>query len=154
QRTELVLGLGEPARGDRRPLRVERELLAARQLLERGGTVEGQLGEALFAPDLADFVRLPDEVGAAVEGRDGVVRHGRLVLERRLAEVGPTLRRRIDRRGVELPQRALGEGREGADLLDLVAEELDPERLASGCREDVDEAAPDGELAALLDAVD
>ena len=51
-------------------------------------------------------------------------------------------------------QRALGERRERADRLDLVAEELDAERLAAGRREDVDEAAAHGELAALLDAVD
>ena len=51
-------------------------------------------------------------------------------------------------------ERPLGEGRECAHLLDLVAAELDPERLAAGGREDVDEAAADGELAALLGALD
>ena len=51
-------------------------------------------------------------------------------------------------------QRALRERREGADLLDLVAEELDPERLAARRREDVDEPAAHRELAALLDALD
>ena len=40
---------------------------------------------------------------------------------------------------------------EGADLFDLVAEELDPQRLAAGRREHVDEAATNGKLAALLD---
>ena len=57
--------------------------------------------------------------------------------------------RRVDR-----AQRALRERRERADRLDLVAEELDAERLAAGRREDVDEPAADGELAALLDALD
>ena len=51
-------------------------------------------------------------------------------------------------------ERALGERREGADLLDLVAEELDPQRLAAGRREDVDQAAADRELSAVLDALD
>ena len=60
----------------------------------------------------------------------------------------------MDQRRVDRVQRALGERREGADRLDLVAEELDPERLAAGRREDVDEPAADGELAALLDALD
>ena len=44
--------------------------------------------------------------------------------------------------------------RERADRLDLVAEELDAERLAAGRREDVDQAAADGELAAVVDALD
>ena len=47
-------------------------------------------------------------------------------------------------------ERALREGRERAHRLDLVAEELDPERLAAGRREDVDDAAPHGELAAII----
>ena len=50
-------------------------------------------------------------------------------------------------------QRALCEGRERAHLLDLVAEELHPQRLAAGGREDIDDAAADRELAALLDAL-
>ena len=47
-------------------------------------------------------------------------------------------------------ERALREGRECAHRLDLVAEELDPERLAAGRREDVDDAAPHRELAAVV----
>ena len=50
-------------------------------------------------------------------------------------------------------QRTLRERRERSDLLDLVAEELDTKRLASGAREDVDEAATNRDLAALLDAL-
>ncbi len=50
-------------------------------------------------------------------------------------------------------QRALGEGRERANLLDLVAEELDAQRLAAGAREHVDEPAADRDLPALLRAV-
>ena len=48
-------------------------------------------------------------------------------------------------------ERALREGRERAHRLDLVAEELDPERLAAGRREDVDDAAAHRELAAVVD---
>ena len=51
-------------------------------------------------------------------------------------------------------QRPLGEGRERAHLLDLVAEQLDAQRLAAGRGEDVDDAAADGELPALIDPVD
>ncbi len=49
---------------------------------------------------------------------------------------------------------ALREGRERAHLLDLVAVELGAERLAAGGREDVEQAAADGELAALVSALD
>ena len=41
ERAELVLGLGEAARGDRRPLGLEREWLCAREGVELGGAVEG-----------------------------------------------------------------------------------------------------------------
>ena len=51
-------------------------------------------------------------------------------------------------------ERALREGREGADRLDLVAEEVDPERLAAGRREHVDDPAAHGELAAVVGAID
>jgi hypothetical protein len=51
-------------------------------------------------------------------------------------------------------ERALRERRERPDLLDLVAEELDPERLASRRREDVDEAAADRDLPAFLGPLD
>ena len=51
-------------------------------------------------------------------------------------------------------ERALREGRERAHRLDLVAEELDAQRLAAGRREDVDDAAAHGELAAVVDALD
>ena len=50
-------------------------------------------------------------------------------------------------------ERALREGREGAHRLDLVAEELDAQRLAPRGREDVDDAAAHGELAAVVDAL-
>ena len=49
-------------------------------------------------------------------------------------------------------QRTLRERRERSDLLDVVPEELDAQGLASGAREDVDEAATNRDLATLLDA--
>ncbi len=51
-------------------------------------------------------------------------------------------------------RRALVGDREEADLLDVVAPELDPDRVLLGRREDVEDAAADGELAALLDQLD
>jgi hypothetical protein len=53
-----------------------------------------------------------------------------------------------------LAERALGEGREPAHRVDLVAEQLDPHRAFLGRRVDVEDAAADGELAALLDLLD
>ena len=47
----------------------------------------------------------------------------------------------------------VGDG-ERPDLLDLVTPELHPQRVLLGRREDVDDAAADGELAATLDQVD
>ena len=55
---------------------------------------------------------------------------------------------------VELVEGALVGDRERADLLDVVAPELHPQRVLLGRREDVDDAAADGELAAPLDQVD
>ena len=55
---------------------------------------------------------------------------------------------------VDLVEGALVGDREGADLLDVVAPELHAQRVLLGRREDVDDAAADGELAALLDQVD
>ncbi len=51
-------------------------------------------------------------------------------------------------------QSPLREWREGPDRLDLVAEELDSQRLPARGREDVDQPAADGELTALLDPLD
>ena len=112
-------------------------------------------------PDAAHLVGLPDEVRHAFEHRYEVVRDLRrrshrpfVVGERRLAQIGLALGRRVDDGVVDRVQRPLGERREGAHLLDLVAVELDAERLAARRREHVDEAAANGELAALLGALD
>ena len=66
----------------------------------------------------------------------------------------PALGGRVDGGLCDLAERALGERRERADLLDLVTEQLDAQRLTSRRREHVDEAAANGELAALLDPFD
>ncbi len=88
---------------------------------------------------------LPHEIAPAAQGRDEL-----------LLGIGvePLLGRGLDQTLLERMQRALGERRERAQRLDLVAEELDAHRLAAGRREDVDDAAAHGDLAALLDALD
>ena len=68
--------------------------------------------------------------------------------------VASALGRRVQRRLCDRMERALREGRERAHRLDLVAEELDAERLAAGRREDVDDAAPHRELAAIVHPLD
>ena len=69
------LGLGEAARRDRGPLRLERERLRLRERVELGGALSGATGSRpSSAQTRAHLVRLPDEVGRAVERRDEVVR--------------------------------------------------------------------------------
>ena len=154
---QLVLRLGEAAGGDRGPLRLERERLRLREGIELGRALERDLARAPPRPRRGcTSSGCQTKSGRAVEHRHEVVRHLRhvrlllVVDERRLAQVGPPLDSGIDDGAVDRMQRPLGEGRERAHLLDLVAVELDPERLAARRREDVDEAAADGELAALL----
>ena len=53
-----------------------------------------------------------------------------------------------------IAERTLGEGREPAHRLDLVAEQLDPHRPLLGGGEDVEDAAADRELAPFGDLVD
>ena len=77
--------------------------------------------------------------------------------ERRLGEqpvIGVDLGRRVELDPVGLRERALGEGREEADRLDLVPEQLDPGRLVLGRAEDVEDAAPHRELPAIVDLLD
>ena len=54
---------------------------------------------------------------------------------------------------VSVVQRALGEGGEPAQRLDLVAEQVDTDGAVLGGREHVEQAAADGELATVLDLV-
>ena len=86
-----------------------------------------------------------DLVGQLEQLRVGLAEGGRaaayLVGEQQLAA-----RRRPE--PLDLLQGALVGDGEGADLLDVVAPELHPERVLVGRREDVDDATADGELAA------
>ena len=70
------------------------------------------------------------------------------------AVLGVELGRRCQLDPLGVAERALGEGREPAHRLDLVAEELDPHGALLGRAEDVEDAAAHGELAALLDLLD
>src|SRR4029077_18899826 len=148
---QLVLCLGESPRRHRRPLSLEGVWLATRKRIELRRPVERDRGEGLLLPDARDFLRLEDEVGRTVEHRHQVGGDSgcfALVQEGRLDEIQAALRRGIDGRALDRAEGTLRERREGADRLDLVAEELDPERLAARGREDVDETAADGELPA------
>ena len=146
---KLVLGLRETACRDRRARGLEGVRLRARKRVEARRPAEVGWVEPLLLPDPGDVVELPDEVGRRGQERRAVLRR---ILEESL--VRDALCGRVDRRLVDRMQRTLGERREGAHVLDLVAEELDAERLATGAREDVDEPASHGDLAALLDPLD
>ncbi len=104
--------------------------------------------ERLLVPDTDHVVDLPDEVRWSREQRD-TVRLERLVIELQADE---PLACGEDQRVLHRMERALGERRERAHLFDLVSEELDPERLATRAREDVDEASANRDLPTLLDA--
>ena len=128
---QLGLGLGEAARGDRRPLGLEGERLALR---ERDRARTPRRARSGSSPSSAQTRRTSSgcqtKSGGRVEQRHEVVRHlvrGGVVVvrERRLVQVGDSLGRRVDDRVLDRVQRTLREGREGAHLLDLVAEELD-----------------------------
>ena len=71
-----------------------------------------------------------------------------------LAMLGRELGRGRDLDAVGLPQAALGERREPAQRLDLDVEQVDADGALLGRRVDVEQAAADRELAALLDLVD
>ncbi len=142
-----VLGvIGVHRRGDVGPVVAQRRLdLLGGGEDDRGGRgdqVERGL-EVLQRQQLGEVRRL-----AALLGRFQRRQLGQL------AVLGVELgrRRQLDHPG--LAKRALGEGREPAHRLDLVAEQLNPHRPLLGRRVDVEDAAADGELAALLDLLD
>ena len=99
--------------------------------------------EVLEGQDLGEAGRLLPLLGRL---------HRRQLGELAVLDVELGGRRELDPLGVA--ERALGEGREPAHRLDLVAEELDPHGALLGRREDVEDAAAQGELAALLDLLD
>ena len=100
-----------------------------------------------------------EQVAEAVDGQQlGDVGAALLVLERgdlrELAVLGGELGGGRDLDALPLAERALGEGREPAQRLDLDVEELDADRALLGGGVDVEQAAADRELAAVLDLVD
>ena len=102
----------------------------------------------------------------ASRGTDGSPRREQLrdvgafggVLERRdLGQLSVLLRELGGRRDLDhlgVAERALREGREPTQRLDLVAEQVDPDGAVLGCREQVEQASADRELAAVLDLID
>ena len=157
---ELVLRLAQPAGGDRGPLRLERVRLRAREQIELRRRLEVERRETVLFPGPVHVIRAPDEIRRPIDCRDEVAGNldsgtvALVIRQRRLVEVAAALSRRVYDGGVLGVEGALGERRERADLLDLVAEELHPQRLTAGRGEDVDEAAADGELPALFHTVD
>jgi len=101
------------------------------------GDAVGQLGEHLGQVGVG-FVRLRELRG---------------LLPDRLGEQQLTARRSGDARDLAGQRPLVGDG-ERADLADLVTPELDPDRVLRGRAEQVEDAAADSELAALLDHVD
>ena len=99
-----------------------------------------QVAEAVDGQQLGD-------VGAAL----GVLERGDLG---ELAVLGGELGGGRDLDPLALAERALGEGREPAQRLDLDVEQLDADRALLGRRVDVEQAAADRELPAVLDLVD
>src|ERR1700751_4838114 len=76
ERRELALALGQPARGDRGPLRLEREGLRLRERVElRRAGERRQIENTVLFPDAAYVVRLEHEVGRPVEWRREIVGH-------------------------------------------------------------------------------
>ena len=149
---KVSLGLRQAPGRHGRALRLEAVALAGRELgqAERASEVHG--GAELLADDLLHLVRLPDEVGLR-QRRHEVVRQRRrlpFLREHRLDQVEAPLGRRVDRRRLERVQGPLRERGEGAQGLDLVAEQLEANRLAAGRGEDVEDSAADRELTALL----
>ena len=159
QAGKLVLGLGQPARDERRPLRVE----------ENGwpwGSVSSSVAPSSDS-SATPSSRQTARTSSGCQTRSGTRSSGSTrssgtapgASSSSSTSVGSTrsaaaLGRRVDRHLVDVSERALRERRERADPLDLVAEELDPDGLAAGRREDVDEPAANGELSALLDPLD
>ena len=120
---------GAPARAPLRPRPRARRLAARRSPAPRESGARGRRGQAAPRP--------PRRRASCTSTRSSLPLGGR-----------------IDGRGVDRVQRALRERRESADALDLVAEELDAERLAARRRVDVDDPAAQRELPALLGLVD
>ncbi len=133
-------------------LRLEHVRLRARERVEARDAVEARSLDRLLVPEAQRRRR------SARRGREGRRGAGRGPCRRlpssSSASSGTRSRAGIDHRFGDRVERSLRERREGADLLDVVPEELDAKRLASRAREDVDEPAAHGDLPALLHALD
>ena len=130
--------------------------LPARELVELDRPAQAELAAELLPPDLADGIGVPDEVGLR-QRRDEISGHGSelAVVEQRLVDqVQSAFDRRVDDCFFQRAEGPLGEGGERSERLDLVTEELHANRLASGRREHVHDAAANGELASLLGPLD
>ena len=155
------LGLGQAAGGDRRALRLEGERLSLWNGSSSVASPSRSAKRPVSSITPAHVGGLPHDVRSARDGRHEIGRRrGRPIavvvgeLGARIDEIGPSLRRGVHDGVVGRAERALRERGERAHLLDLVAEELDAERLAPRRGEHVDDAAAHGELAALVDPVD
>ncbi len=150
---ELIGGTGEVVRPRPDPLRVTEQHVcpgrhAVQQELHVVRPVEQRRRQRLHALDrdaLGKLVQDLGELGVLGGQQRRLLPHGRG--EQQL----PAGRRPEP---LDLLDGALVGDGEGADLLHLVAPELDPGRVLVGGREDVQDAAADRELAALGDQVD
>ena len=106
---ELVLRLGETACSNRRPLRLEHVGLRPWERLELRGAVQTLRREPFFLPELSHLVRLPDDVGWALEQRHTVLDAIDVEVAFEPLGVEPVLARRIDHRLVDAMKRALCE---------------------------------------------
>ena len=148
---ELAVRLQQGDRAGDRPLGVdEGDRRSLRQVVDDGHDVVDERGNerlhALGRDALGHLLEHPADAGELVLQLPCAIAHG--LGEQQLAARGKVDRRDLARQG------ALVGDREGADLVDLVAEELDAEGVVGDRREDVEDAAAQRELAAARDHVD
>ena len=148
---ELLAGGEQVVRPGADPLRVlQHDVGAGRQLVEQQRhVVDQERGQRLHALDHDALGELTQHVGQA-RVRDGQV--GGALTHLGGKQHLPARRRPHAVLG-DLERPLVGD-LEPAHLLDGVAPQLDPQRVLVGRREDVDDPAADGELAAPLDQVD
>ena len=147
---ELLAGRDQVVRAGADPLGVEHDHVGVRghQVDEQLHLVDEHRGQGLHALHRdagGDLVRQLEQLRVRLPQRGRPAAY--LVGQQQLAA------RRRPEPAYVLQRPLVGDG-EAADLLDLVAPQLDPERVLLGRREDVDDAAAHRELAPLLDQVD
>jgi hypothetical protein len=104
-RGELVLRLGEAARGDGWTLRLEHMRLRPGQRVESGCALEARRLYPLLLPETRDVVDLPDEIGRRLQKRNAI---GFVVAALEIA-AGDAFPRGVDRRVGDRMERALRE---------------------------------------------